>query len=340
LDLPGASSTEPQLAHNSAHREEPPHETRSPWNRDTSKPTAKARVLSRAETLAEIALVDFVPALRPATNKLSKALAQSSVSLEEIVALLSQDSLLSLSVLKAANALLPLSVGKVEEMAMAVQTLGVRRLEELARTHWDAREELDSGPELDWRPLYIHSLAVALIAEKLSEWTNVGRPVSLYFAGLWHDAGKVLLSHISPESYGEILSLASTEGVELETLEMQYFGVTHAEAGMIYADRCGVGPLILQVIAHHATPETAQLERGGTAIVSIANHLANVKGIGFSGHYQNADSKSEASLAGLAAWTVLMAETGLKHDVPALYRALQPFLKSLASELEVIRQSL
>jgi hypothetical protein len=126
----------------------------------------------------------------------------------------------------------------------------------------------------------------------------------------------------------------------LEELELQYFGVTHSEVGMFYANRCGAGPLAVQAIMHHAVPENAQLNGGGAAIVGIANHLAEAAGIGFRGSSQTVLDDSGVQLAGLSAWTVLMAETGRKEDVLELHQAVQPFLKSLASDLEFVRRSL
>jgi HD-like signal output (HDOD) protein len=305
-----------------------------------AKVSDEIRAKSREETLFEIAQVELMPALTVVSENLLQALARPGTYLDDVVDLISRDPLLSLSLLGAANSLASEERVRPGEIDTAVQMLGVRRLASLVERHLEIQKATNSISVLDLHPLWIHSLAVGLIAEELSRRLVYGHPRQMYFAGLWHDAGKMVLCQIFPDSYGKVLALASSGEGGLEELELQYFGVTHSEVGMFYANRCGAGPLAVQAIMHHAVPENAQLNGGGAAIVGIANHLAEAAGIGFRGSSQTVLDDSGVHLAGLSAWTVLMAETGRKEDVLELHQAVQPFLKSLASDLDFVRRSL
>ena len=299
-------------------------------------PASATPFSSRAETLAALAQVDFIPALPTAASSLREMFVRPDVCLEEILAALSRDAALSLCTVRAANLQTPSL--RPEGIETAVQLLGVRRVQLVVLQHAEFHENARSESSLDWRPLWIHSLAVGRIASKLSELLHIGNPSKLYFAGLWHDIGKLVRAYDFPKAYREILSLASVEATSLEECERRQLGISHSEAGMLYADRCGVGALVLEAILHHATPENAQLERGGTAIVHIANFVANKEGLGFSGNCQTTTDRPDMPLRNLTAWTVLMAETGRQQDVENLLQTLQPFLKSLAADLQALKE--
>lgn len=333
--LSGSSSLLPQEGFSKVQ-----HETLVSGDLSAAAPASDERLRSREETLAAIARLELVPALRFTSENLRQLLTRPGVCLEEIVAAISRDAFLSLSVLRAANGLVPAARGCVEDIATAIQILGVRRLEQVSDAHMGFHKAVKGQSELEDLRLWTHSLAVGRLSQKLAELLNVRPPLRLYFAGLWHDAGKRVLAHLYPDSYHKVVASASIEGVCLEAIEKHHFGVTHSEAGRIYADQCGVGPLVLQPIACHANPENAQFERAGTALVSIANHLAKAEGIGCGGAAKVGTGGEDSSLMELSAWTVLTAETGRKHDVPSIYQSLKPFLESLASDLETIHNSL
>ncbi len=299
-----------------------------------TKPLPKA---TREEVLAELANLEDVPALKSLAENFSRLLGQPNITLEEIVEAISKDSILCLTILRMANSVDVALSARVESVELAVQMLGVVRVRRAAQAHELMRGSESERTPLDWRPLWVHSLATAIIAEKLAEVLRLGQPQQLYIAGLLHDVGKVALSSVFPGTYQNILLNAWAGDDTLESLEHQGFGVDHCEAGTIFAGKSRMNPLVLQSVAHHGAPENASSHRAEVAAVHIANHLAKAYGIGFSG---TKFDPQHAPLKSLTAWTVLMAETGRRHDVESFCVLMDPFLCALASDLDVVLKNL
>ena len=292
---------------------------------------------TREATLAKLAGLEQIPALKALADNFTSALSKPDIDVDEIVSVISKDSALCLSILRMANSVEIGSRQRVDNLETAVQLLGVARVRRAAQAVQILRANESDKAVLDWCHLWIHSLATAIIAEKLAESLRAPNHRQIYLAALLHDVGKIALSTLYPADYRNILIGTWLDGTRLETLERRCFGVEHSEVGAAFVTQNKMSPLIAQTVSHHSAPENATAHRSEVAIVNIANFLAKFYGLGFSGSRLD---ETDGELAGLTAWQVLMAETGRLNDPVQIQSSLEPFILSLRRDLTSLRQGL
>jgi len=99
--------------------------------------------------------------------------------------------------------------------------------------------------------LWLHALAVGLVASKLGR----GRPppeADHYFtSGLLHDVGKLVLELYDPAGRAQVAQVATREGRSISEEERQRWGTHHAAVGATLAQHWGLPAPIREVIAHH-----------------------------------------------------------------------------------------
>jgi putative nucleotidyltransferase with HDIG domain len=128
----------------------------------------------------------------------------------------------------------------------------------------------------------LHSLAVAALAQYIAQTSPREIDEELAFcAGLLHDLGRVVLLHLFPQEYHQMLmQLRKEPDADISKVEFDTFAVTHVVVGQWLGEHWHFPPPILQVIAtHHSTQAANPL----VASVMLANALANMYGVGLGG---------------------------------------------------------
>jgi putative nucleotidyltransferase with HDIG domain len=165
--------------------------------------------------------------------------------------------------------------------------------------------------------LRLHSVAVATLARRIAQTTPRDiDPDLAYCAGLLHDLGRVVLLHLFPQEYYQLLTqFAHEPEVDMSRVEFDTFAVTHAVAGQWLGEHWHFPPPILQVIAtHHSTQATNPL----VAIVMLANTLANMGGAGFGGAVRSSSMDNLLRTLGLSAAQVNQYAKYLASELPHL----------------------
>src|SRR3569833_3682957 len=102
------------------------------------------------------------------------------VSVGEGVETIEKDSALCVRVLRMANSVLVSPERRIEDLETAVQMLGVARVRKAAQALFTVRDADRVAEGFDWRHLWIHALATAVIAEELERRLRPNA-VSLFF---------------------------------------------------------------------------------------------------------------------------------------------------------------
>ncbi|MBI5771775.1 MAG: HDOD domain-containing protein [Verrucomicrobia bacterium] len=299
-----------------------------------ARPMADAKV--RERTIAALDELRQIPALQSLAQGFMQTMSRPDVAVEEIVAALEKDSALCVRILRLANSVAVASESRIDDLATAVQMLGVRRVRRAAQALFTLRDAHRVAEGFDWRHLWIHALATAAIAEELERRLRPGAETQLHLAALMHDVGKIVLSTIAPDEYRGVLVAAWHEQGRLEDLERECLGVDHREAGLRFARHNQLSEVVIEAIAHHDNAAAAEKCRFEVALVALANYLSKAHGLGFSGSRIGAD---EAEFEQHPAWRVVTEESGQPPDAAALEEEIQPFLAELRSELRELRES-
>jgi HD-like signal output (HDOD) protein/CheY-like chemotaxis protein len=202
-----------------------------------------------------------------------------NASVETIGQIIAQDPPITAKVLQLANSAVFGLQLQVNEPAEAVAYLGLeatRTLVLLAHTF----SEFDRLPRLGFsvEELWAHSVQVGQFAREivLLEQQAQDMAEQAYAAGLLHDLGKVLFAANLPVPFGQAVTLARQERMNLHHAESQVLGATHAEIGACLLGIWGLpGPIVEAVALHHQPSSASQIEFGPLTAVHAADVFAH-----------------------------------------------------------------
>ena len=163
---------------------------------------------------------------------------------------------------------------RVQTIALAIRSLGLQRVRELATT-----SALRSHTRRGQRDPYLasvwaHGVASAVAAEALGE--SCGFP-GLYTLGLTHDLGRLGLFLVCGQPYAMALSRESSDVEQANQVELDLFGMTHCQAGAVVAAAWGFPEgLAGSMGQHHALP--AGIQGGPRGLIATACQMADSLG--------------------------------------------------------------
>ncbi len=291
---------------------------------------------ARAQTLEAMRQLRQIPALQSLVQGFTRAMNRTDVTVEEIVKALENDAALCVRVLGLANSVAVASAQRIEDLPTAVQMLGVVRVRRVVQAVFTLRDAGRMAEGLDWRHLWIHAFATAAIAEELERRLRPAASSNVHLAALLHDLGKIVLSTIAADAYRDVLVAAWNGEGRLEELERRWLGLDHREAGGVFARNHRLPAVVIDAIAHHGTPESAEAHRFEVALVSLANYLSKAHGLGFSGSRLD---DSDGEFAELPAWKIVSEELGLAVDAETLREEFAEFIVALRVELRELRET-
>ncbi len=242
-----------------------------------------------------------LPTLPLVASRLLEAVARMDAdTTEEVARILALDPSLTARTLRLANSDcygFPRKVGSVE---LAVLVLGSGTIRDLVLTA-SVVQTLAPGDRALTK-LWNHSMACGVAARALGERVRYRLLGEAYAAGLLHDVGAVLLRQQHPGRFDAALALASSQGQSLGEAERSLYGSDHSEVGGWLAERWGLPAEIVEAIACHHRPWEAVRAPELTALVHIADSLAD--GAGYAWAPSTATGPATAS-----AWEAIEPDT-------------------------------
>ncbi len=133
-------------------------------------------------------------------------------------------------------------------------------------------EQSNTGYSLCKGGMFHHAVGTALIAEKISVFTNKSSPSLAYTAGLLHDIGKVVLDRYIFSSYA-LFYRGMEEKINMIELEDKFFGINHTRAGEILAEKWSFPQVLTEAIRFHHNPEKSLKNPELTHLVYLADLL-------------------------------------------------------------------
>jgi putative nucleotidyltransferase with HDIG domain len=130
-----------------------------------------------------------------------------------------------------------------------------------------------------WR----HSVACGVCARVLAAQRREANVERFFVAGLLHDIGRAIIYINAPEQAKEALTLARRSGDLLYRVETEIFGFHHGSVGSALLERWRLPGLLQEVTAWHHSPALATRFPLETAVVHVADVIANALQLGSSG---------------------------------------------------------
>jgi putative nucleotidyltransferase with HDIG domain len=256
--------------------------------------------------------------------RINRLMEDAKSSSADIAAAVSRDPAFTVRLLRVANSPLYKVSSSVDTVAKAITLLGTAQIRNLALTMSVANSFAGLPNNLvSMENFWRHSLLCALAARILAKEARRCDPEALFTAGLLHDIGELILFNRLPEQSKDalLLVLDSSDEISIADAERQTAGIDHAEVGGELARQWHLPPLLEECIAYHHNIGKAKRYPRETALIHIANIVAQMAEI---------DSLDPADVPPIdpAAWEI----TGLSgQSIEPVVREVQATINEVES---------
>ena len=231
-------------------------------------------------------VIEFLPPIPVVMSELLAALDDEDVEMNVLARIISKDPSMSMNVLKIANSAfyrLPYKVATVEH---AVKMLGMKEITMICLACGTYRALMPSRnvQSFSFDDFWKHSVATGVIARKICRELNVGDKNIIYFLGLLHDVGKVILDRFAHDVYALVIQTTFDECISMIEAERRLIGESHDVIGGFVMEKWKLPEIFPDVAKyHHTVMGSPEHNRINVAIASLADQLARVRYFGFGG---------------------------------------------------------
>jgi len=200
-------------------------------------------------------------------------------STADIAKAVSQDPSFTVRLLKVANSPFYGFSSTIDTVSKAVSVIGTSQIRNLALSMSVARTFAGLPNNLvSMENFWRHSLYCALTARILARQARKCDPEALFTAGLLHDIGELIIFNRLPEQAKDslLLVLDHVDDFPVYQAERQIMGFDHAQVGGELARQWNLPPLLEECIAYHHSIGEAKRHPRETALVHLANILAQM----------------------------------------------------------------
>jgi putative nucleotidyltransferase with HDIG domain len=130
-----------------------------------------------------------------------------------------------------------------------------------------------------WR----HSVAVGLAARLLASARKDLVIENYFIAGVLHDIGRLVMLQKMPEPYRKVIERCRMSGEMVFNVEREVFGYDHADVGATLLQHWNLSQMLVEAVASHHNPQSAERHPMFAAITHIADILAHALQLGANG---------------------------------------------------------
>jgi putative nucleotidyltransferase with HDIG domain len=229
-----------------------------------------------------LAGVEDLKPLSATVTQALKVMDMPEVEINKIASIISVDQALTARILKLANSAYYGFIYPASTLQEAITRLGLRQTKSVLYTasFSGLLGRKIAGYNLRRGDLWKHSIAVAMIAQRLAERVVYAAPEEAYIGGLLHDLGKLVLDQYLNVDWGELLVVGQSHELPLIEAEEYLLGLNHAQVGGELARKWRFPDCLVDAIAHHHSPTFAQNSGELAAIVHLADTICLRMNIG------------------------------------------------------------
>jgi HD-like signal output (HDOD) protein len=217
--------------------------------------------------------VDKLPTPPDVFFELSRLMQSASAGVADVAKVVTRDPGLSAKLLQLVNSAYFGTGQATTSIHQAVSLLGTDRLRYIALTAsvFSAREP-ENGTGFSLRELQQESMRAAWLARSFAEPALRDQAFS---STLLHDVGRVVLALGRPTEYGVFTERARLGGKPID-IELELFGVSHADVGARLLAIWGLPMAIVDVVQCHHDPGSApEASRVLASIVHVADAIVD-----------------------------------------------------------------
>lgn len=210
--------------------------------------------MDRASYLKKLERITDLPTLPVIAMEVNKLLQDDNVTIEKLKNTLEKDQAIVSKMLRLVNSAFFGLRSKVKSVSESIVILGFNSVRNLVVSvsvlkAFSNKEELKG---FDLSLFWKHSIAVAMIAKRLSENSGECLPDESFLAGLLHDIGKIVQYKYFPDMFAAIWSMKMAEKITYHEAEKRNNVYGHGLTGGYLAKRWQLpGELIFAIENHH-----------------------------------------------------------------------------------------
>jgi len=216
-----------------------------------------------------------LPPFSPILNGLLASLAKEDVSFNKLGDLIEKDPVMAGKLLHLVNSALYARRGSINSVRHALSLLGINKLRNAVLGMSISRmwNQVKTPPSWSMARFNMHSSAVAILSDLLSQRLNVDYAEGAFVAGLLHDVGRLLIALGLTEEYDRILQMHEAGGKPLLDCEMETIGLTHPELSAEALAHWNLPEPIQNAVRHHHSPEPGPIML--SRVLDAANQYVN-----------------------------------------------------------------
>lgn len=190
----------------------------------------------------------------PALERMNNLLETVPVDLRRLGEAIRDDPGLAAEAVKLSNSSLFGLPRPVSSLEQAVVATGADIVQTLLLTCWLTRLTGRTISRHENQLFWSHSLQVAWISRRISEWTGLAQPEQAFLAGLLHDIGDLPFLSLSSKNRARGRQIGFGGVGESIELQRRHFGTDHCELGAKLSAMLGIPLPLAEVISNHHQP--------------------------------------------------------------------------------------
>lgn len=216
--------------------------------------------------------------------RLSAVVSDPRSSAADVGRVIAEDPGLTARLLRIVNSAMYGFPSRIETVTHAISIVGTTQLQDLALATSVIRL-FASMPEnlVTMESFWRHSVACGVTARALATRRREPNVERFFVAGLLHDIGRPIMYMQVPEQSRAAVMRSRDTGEPLFEVEHALLGFDHTHVGHALLDLWKLPPSLRESVAHHHYPERSQRFPIETAIVHVADVIANALEFGTSG---------------------------------------------------------
>ncbi len=236
----------------------------------------------KEKTLSFLATIKNLPMIPKVVFNVTKMLSDPSISTNTLASEIGKDQGLTAKVLSIANSPMYGLQRKVTSLEFALIVLGFKEMGDLVTAISLADTmRVTTDKYFNQDEFWIHSLVVGTASKNIAH--NLGHldiGSDAFVAGVLHDIGIQILHKFYHKKFIEIIELIEKKDIYLLDAEVEVLGLTHQDIGEYLAVKWNLPETLIAPIRYHHSPSNCKSNKVITAIVHLADFIAQHYNIG------------------------------------------------------------
>lgn len=202
-------------------------------------------------------------------------LLRSDTRIDDFVAVVEQDSALSVRVMRMAGSDYFGLPRPCDNLYQAISLIGLVQLHDLMLGSLCIRSFSAVPPELfNLRRFWRYCVRCGIAARTIGQYCRGDGHFVFFTLGLLHEIGHAAMFLKAPDSASELLLQSFEQGRDLAELEHEHFGFDYRDIGRELASIWHLPPVYAEVTAHHLDPAAAESRyRPAVDVIYLAHQL-------------------------------------------------------------------